>query len=373
MGKIGQRVKFCLAILLFGLVMQGLVAQSTAANDAERTILAPHAGLVPERVMHQIYDEVKTPYKYGVVLRGDEGKKVDCPSVFRHNDTWYMIYIIFDGTGYETALAESADLLNWKPLGKVLSFNEGTWDAVQKAGYIALQDTTWGGSYALEHYDGKYWMSYIGGALKGYETDPLAVGIAYTVQNPGTPHAWQRLPEPVLSTTQSDVRDFERVTLYKSNIIRDNDKTLGYPFVMFYNGKIKGGYEKIGMAVSSDMLTWKRYGGDAVVANGLDKQSGITGDPQVVRIGDVWVMFYFGAFWKPNAFDTFACSYDLANWTQWQGPHLVEPSESWDKQYAHKPWVIKHDGIVYHFYNAVGDQGRVIALATSKELKAKQP
>ena len=42
------------------------------------------------------------------------------------------------------------------------------------------------------------------------------------------------------------------------------------------------------------------------------------------------------------------------------------PSEPWDKTYAHKPWVIKHNGVVYHFYCAVGDQGRVIALATSK-------
>jgi hypothetical protein len=32
---------------------------------------------------------------------------------------------------------------------------------------------------------------------------------------------------------------------------------------------------------------------------------------------------------------------------------------------------VKHDGVVYHFYCAVGDQSRVIALATSKDLKAQ--
>jgi hypothetical protein len=37
--------------------------------------------------------------------------------------------------------------------------------------------------------------------------------------------------------------------------------------------------------------------------------------------------------------------------------------------FAHKPSVLKLDGVVYHFYCAVGDQGRVIALATSKPLK----
>jgi len=48
--------------------------------------------------------------------------------------------------------------------------------------------------------------------------------------------------------------------------------------------------------------------------------------PQVVRPGDVWVMFYFGAFWRPKAFDTFARSYDLVRWTKWEGPDLVTPS-----------------------------------------------
>ena len=36
-------------------------------------------------------------------------------------------------------------------------------------------------------------------------------------------------------------------------------------------------------------------------------------------MGDLWVMFYFGAGWQPKAFDTFACSYDLVNWTKWEG------------------------------------------------------
>ena len=40
-----------------------------------------------------------------------------------------------------------------------------------------------------------------------------------------------------------------------------------------------------------------------------------------------------------------------------------------DNEYAHKPWVIFHNGVVYHFYCACGDQGRVIAVATSKDLK----
>ncbi len=319
---------------------------------------------VESHVMKSIYEEVKTPYKYGIILKGRNNSKIDCPSVFRFDHKWYMTYIIFDGNGYETAIAESDNLLNWKPLGKILRFQPGRWDENQVAGYIALQDYNWGGSYNLQKYDNKYWMSYIGGALKGYETDPLSIGIAWT-NNPTKPIEWNRLREPVLSRDQPDVRDFEKLTQYKSNIIYDKNETLGYPFVMFYNGKPKRGYERIGMAVSKNMIHWLRYGKEPVIDNG----SGISGDPQITSIGNVWVMFYFGAFFRPKAFDTFACSYDLVHWTKWTGPDLIAPSESWDKQYAHKPWVIKYKGKVYHFYCAVGEQGRVIALATSEDIR----
>ena len=316
--------------------------------------------------MKAIYEEIKTPYKYGVILKGEGDRKVDCPSVFRHGDKWYMTYITFDGAGYETLLAVSDNLLDWEPLGKILPFREDTWDAVQAAGYIALQDHQWGGTYKLGRHDDKYWMSYLGGALEGYETDPLMIGMAWT-NDPSKPEPWNRLDEPVLTREQPDCREWEKLTQYKSNIIHDAERSLGYPYVMFYNAKTTSGYEVIGMAVSEDMTTWLRYGKDPVIDNG----SGISGDPQITKIGDVWVMFYFGAFYKPKAFDTFAASHDLVTWTKWEGPHLVEPTEPWDDEFAHKPWMIKHDGVVYHFYNAVGDQGRVIALATSKDLRAK--
>ena len=363
MGKSFARAVDVILIFYFTLFLCPAVY---AGSENVRTVLTarPSGRKVNRETMQQIYEQIKTPYKYGIILKGEEGKKVDCPSVFRHGGMWYMMYIIFDGNGYETAIAESHDLLKWKLLGRILRFREGTWDARQAAGYIALQEHTWGGSYELLKYDSKFWLSYIGGALEGYETDPLAIGIAWTM-DPAKPIEWNRLGEPVLSRDQPDVREFEALTQYKSNILYDKEKTLGYPFVMFYNGKKKNGFERIGMAVSRDMKHWKRYGTEPVIDNG----KGISGDPQITRMDDIWVMFYFGAGWRPKAFDTFACSYDLVRWTKWNGPNLVEPSESWDRTYAHKPWIIKHEEIVYHFYCAVGNQGRVIALATSKDLR----
>lgn len=326
---------------------------------------------VSETLMRKIYQEVKTPYKYGLVMAPDNpSKMLDSPSVFRYSDSWYMTYIVFDGKGYETWLAQSPDLLNWKTLGKIMSFTEDTWDANQKAGYISLQDYNWGGSYNVQKYKKKYWMSYLGGATSGYEAGTLGIGMACSkVLN--QPLEWPRLDHPVISAKDEDVRWYDNITIYKSTVIWDKMESTGYPFVMFYNAK--GSYnaeekeeaERISMAVSNDMVNWQRFGSEPVI----DHETGISGDAFITKIDEVWVMFYFGAFWKPGAFDRFACSYDLVHWTDWNGEDLIRSSEDYDRKYAHKPFVVKYNGVVYHFYCAVDENdNRGIAVATSVDV-----
>ena len=323
---------------------------------------------VTDDEMRAVYEEIKTPHKYGVIMPEEDGDPVDSPNVFFHNGAWYMVYLRFyKKTGYIARLATSDDLIHWKTLGTVAPFREKGWDAWQCSPSSALVDYVWGGSCEIQPYEGKYWFTYIGGAGKGYEPDPLKIGLAYT-DAPDAAKEWTRLDDPIMTPQDEDARDFEKTTMYKTTVIWDRDETLGYPFVCFYNGKsvaTGASIERIGMAVSKDMRKWRRFGNGPVVDNG----SGISGDPQIVKIGDLWVMIYFGAFWKPKAFDAFAVSRDLVRWRKWDGPHLVEPSEPFDMTYAHKPWLVKKDGIVYHFYDAVGDNGRCIALATSKEIQ----
>ena len=321
---------------------------------------------VPQEEMERIYNEIKTPFKYGIVIQHpDTSKMVDSPTIFRVDDMWYMTYVAFDGQGYETWLSESDDLLHWRLKDKILPFTEGTWDANQKAGYLSLVNIAWGGDYSVEKYQDKFWMSYLGGSTAGYEAGTLKIGMA-TAASLTEAVPWKTNAEPVLSPEDADARWFENKTIFKSLIIRDSSMHSGHPFVMYYNAMgDTANYESIGMAVSDDMIRWQRYGKDPVITRG----KGICGDAQIAKIGDVYVMFYFGAFWKPGAFERFACSYDLINWTDWDGEDLIAPSEDYDKEYAHKPWVIKWNGVVYHFYNAVGSRGRVIALATSRDLR----
>jgi len=217
-------------------------------------------------------------------------------------------------------------------------------------------------------------MSYLGGNQTGYEEGQLSVGMASSTAEPSECREWDCLSRAVLSSTDSDVRWWEDLKLYKSTVIRDDEKHTGHNFVMFYNAygdSLSKGHnaERIGMAVSDDMLHWERFLKDPV----LNHFRGITGDPQITKIGKIWVMFYFGAFWKKDnsdgAFDRFACSYDLKNWTDWEGENLISPSEEWDSRYAHKPCVVFWNGTVYHFYCAVNEKDqRGIAVATSKNI-----
>ncbi len=343
--------------LLLSIWVATLLVQCTSKKQSQ---------IVSEEVMQSVFEEVKTPHKYGVVFKHpDTTKMIDSPTIFRENDLWYMTYIVFDGQGYETWIAESTDLLKWESKGRIMSFTEDTWDANQKAGYVSLVDIEWGGDYSVEKYQSKFWMTYLGGNSSGYEAGTLKIGQAYS-ENLTAATEWSRNEMPLFSPEDADVRWFENKTIYKSLVIRDLEEVSGYPFVMYYNAKgDTANFESIVMAVSEDMVNWKRFGEDPVIT----RYAGICGDAQIAKIDDLYVMFYFGAFWKPGAFERFACSYDLVHWTDWQGEDLITPSEPFDQKYAHKPWVIKWDGIVYHFYNAVGDQGRVIALATSEDLK----
>ncbi|MCX6937029.1 MAG: glycosylase [Verrucomicrobia bacterium] len=357
--------------ILLCLAMLGQAAVVSASTEV----------ISPEK-MQQIYEEVKTPFDYGIVLKPSTGKTIDCGTVFRHGDAWYMIYVQQEPAptaGYTTQLASSRNLLDWTPLGTLVDRGDsGTWDQAHVGGGVSFTEAIWGGSNTLRQHDGKYWLSFFGGANYGFETAPLHISVASTTE-PVALGAWKKLGRPVLATTDADAGGDENYRMFKSNIIHDPEAHLGAPFVMFYNAQGSPGKgrtdERIFAATSQDMVSWKRYGkpddANCILENPNPavKRNVISGDPQVVRMDDCWVMFYFGAFWDPQSkvLNTFAVSRDLIHWTKWTGTPLTAPVER--KLGAHKAWLIKHDGVVYHFYSSDAGGVRNIALMTSKNLR----
>lgn len=365
------------------LVLIGVNTQAQNRHKRRARSKAVAQKVVSQKEMAKIYEKVRTPYKYGLVVAPqDNGHKIDCPTVFREGDSWYMTYVCYngsngtDGRGYETWLAKSDDLLHWETLGRILIYGDHGWDMNQRGGFPSLIDYEWGGSYNIQKYKDRYWMTYIGGAGTGYEAvnAPLSIGLASTDKDVTTAHPWDTYDKPILSYNDKNAQWWERMTQYKSTIYKVDKKKFGYQFMMYYNAGGKDAThpkgERIGIAFSNDMKKWRRYKANPIFAH--DADGTITGDAQIVKMGNIYVMFYFSAF-NPtreyNAFNTFAASYDMINWTDWQGNDLIIPSKPYDEMFAHKSYVVYHNGVVYHFYCAVNNPGqRGIALATSKPM-----
>ena len=146
--------------------------------------------------------------------------------------------------------------------------------------------------------------------------------------------------------------------------------TLGHKYVNAYNAKPVDNKERIYLAVSDDGEHWKRYLDKPVIDETKTVPNLlISGDPQIVKLDDFYVMFFFRSIENGGAYNTFAASENLTDWTIWDGEPLIKPEYDWENVFAHKSCVVKNSGIVYHYYCAVNDKGeRFIAAATSEEI-----
>ncbi len=295
-----------------------------------------------------------TPRKLGrPVLTGSglagafDERAVDCPFVFEHGGAFMMMYIGFDGRGYQTGMARSTDLLNWEKLGTVLKRGEGhAWDRENAAGTWLLCENDLDGPRTLKQWQGRYWMAYHSYPGEGYEVGPAQVGLAWTEDE--SLMTWHRLPDPVL--TPQDGAPWEAGGLYKECLIEHQGT-----FYLYYNAKDRGApwTEQIGLATSRDLAKWERFAGSPVVRVTPGAwDSRFCSDPCVVRHGGEWVMFFFG-FDGHQAQEGIAVSTDMLHWDKHPEPILTVGMEgALDSTHAHKPAVISHSDILYHFYCA---------------------
>src|SRR5580765_5865781 len=107
------------SLLLITALLSSIATLHAAEPERQVIPAKPESRLVDDPAMQRAYNEVKTPFKYGVVLKGgDTNELVDCPSIFRSGEHWYMMYAaISNKVGYQTFLASSDDLLHWSKLG----------------------------------------------------------------------------------------------------------------------------------------------------------------------------------------------------------------------------------------------------------------
>jgi predicted GH43/DUF377 family glycosyl hydrolase len=301
-------------------------------------------------------------------------KMTDVPTVFQvpGRNGWFMTFIGFDGSGYQSFLAGSNDLVHWTDLRLAMGYGpDGGFDH----GGVVL------GAFLYERYDikaprtlkkkdGKYWSLY--GAYPrqgGYELRPGYEGVASSTDG----MAWQRAKdEPILSVHQADCGPWEKDCIYQPWLVEHGGR-----FHNFYNAA-NGHIEQLGLAFSDDLLTWKRYAHNPVIRNGPkgSYNERFSSDGKVFRDGDHWVCFFFGVG-QNGAHIMAAFSRDLLHWTVDPEPLYQaggNPS-GLDRQYAHKISLVWNPAreTYYMFYNAVGNKGRGIGLITSRPLRANPP
>jgi hypothetical protein len=292
----------------------------------------------------------------------------DVPCVYQRpgDPTWYMSFIAFDGKGYNSFVAESDDLVRWRTMRLAMGF--GPAGEFDHGGCVV-------GAYLYESYDiqaprtlkkrdGRFWSLY--GCYPrqgGYELRPGYEGVASSDDG----LTWRRAkPSWILSVHEPDRGEWEKDCIYQPWLVEHAGK-----FYDFYNAA-NGGVEQMGLATSSDLLTWTRHPGNPVVRNrrgGYDEQ--FCSDGKVFRDGDHWVMFYFGVG-RGGAHVLAAFSRDLVRWTAHPEPLYKAGGHpgGLDKTYAHKISLVRNpaNDTWYLHYCAVGAQGRGIGLLTSKPL-----
>jgi predicted GH43/DUF377 family glycosyl hydrolase len=313
----------------------------------------------------------ETPYKYGKLVlaahpeaKDFDSRAVDCPFVFWHDGRLHMTYLGFDGTGYQTGLAASADGVHWVRKGCILRRNAD--NAITRYNVALnwiLRDPRLRSKGALRKVGGRYLGVFHAYPNPGYEEGPAVIGLC-----------WSR---NLLQWEIGDIclrpdegAEWEQGGLYKPCLVED-----GGVYYLFYNAKNKAKpwREQTGVATSRDLRTWTRHPGNPIVANGdagsWDER--FASDPCVLRDGRKWLLFYFGLDAKGRARDLLATGDGPFAMTK--VPRIlidVGAPGTIDDVYAHKPSVFWHRGALLHYYCAVTGRGkdevRGISVASSQ-------
>jgi predicted GH43/DUF377 family glycosyl hydrolase len=276
---------------------------------------------------------------------------VDDPFVFSFNGGFYMTYVGFDGIGYQTGLASSADLVNWKKEGCILHRDEKSAAIKYNVAMTwIVRDNALYGPGQLTRIGGKYVGAYTAYPGSGYEQGAGVIGLCRSTD---LSH-WQ-IEEPCL-LPQSGA-PWEQGGLYKICLVHDEGK-----LYLFYNAKNRTAQpwnEQTGVAISHDLKTWQRFSGNPTIANGPPESPDcrFASNPCVLKNGKVWAFYYFGLDNHGVARDLLATGPDLLHPQKSDQIMLdVGPPGSVDSAYAHKPSMFAHQSILYHFYCAVSKQ-----------------
>lgn len=282
----------------------------------------------------------------------DSGQ-VESPSIIFDDaiNKYIMVYTAYTKDSKASiGYAYSDDLKTWEPQGQLFHCS-GDHDKGDQYGCTGP---------CLVKYDGLYWLFYLGLNGVGYEGQPINMCLA------SSPNLKDWDYRGIVIPIQNNI-SWANTTIYHPCVMRINGT-----WIIFFNafGYINGqGHERVGFAYS-DNIDGQYTVDPTRISEFAEKAGNQTssiecGDPSVFKLNGLYYMFYFDTCHGDEIVDRYGWTTPAEFPRGWRyGGKVINNDQPYNKTYAHKPFVIIKDNTLYHFYTAVGDSGRCIALQT---------
>ncbi|MFQ5576135.1 MAG: FG-GAP-like repeat-containing protein, partial [Anaerolineae bacterium] len=164
------------------------------------------------------------------------------------------------------------------------------------------------------------------------------------------------------SSSLTTVGDWDGSTVGKVSVIND-----GGTYKMWFDGRNLFRETKIGLATSPDGIAWTKYSGNPVLTGTTAAASDYNEEhaPFVLKDGATYKMWYEWSDGNSRNL-AYATSSDGITWSEYAGNPVLQPGpDGYDQDDAAHGSLLKEGNVYKLWYHAIGDQGPIIAYATS--------
>lgn len=253
-----------------------------------------------------------------------DNQGVSQTKIYYDGNKYLMWYVGLANGIAHTLYAESQDGTNWvHPLSSpvLTPGGAGTWDSWAVAPGPVLKE---GGTYKM------YYLGY---------SDPneqFHIGLATSSDG----KVWEKYPTPVLVGSSNWERQISPHSILKKDGV----------YYLYYIGRIQTTQDRIGLAFSTDGISWSKYSGNPILVPTQSWEGSGVSWPSVIYENGVFKMVYMKISSVINAFGM-ATSNDGKNWTK------LNTNPIFHAQNTHNGWA-NYD-ISYPFYTKVGNEYRI--------------
>jgi branched-chain amino acid transport system substrate-binding protein len=200
--------------------------------------------------------------------------------------------------------------------------------------------------------------------LQNGEYMPIWLGPSATTYEPS--NDWTKHPSnPVLGV--GDPGSWDESWVIMPSVIKE-----GNTYMMWYRGVAADGLRRIGLATSTDGVTWAKAPANPVLDPGISgdwDENGIV-SARVIKDGATFKMWYTGADTAGTMRIGYATSGDGTSWTKHSGNPVLDVggSGAWDEQAVLGAHVVKDDATFKMWYTGTDAAGTLhIGYATSAD------